>query len=602
MKPTSIDEIKKEYYSRLEKYNLQLQKIKKQLTWISFLRLFVFLSGIVLVYFGINTGASFLIISFTVSLVVFLFLVRKHTFVFNKKKYFENLVKINTDELKAIEGDYSSFADGEEFIDHNHQFTSDLDIFGESSIFQYFNRTTTGMGKKKLAHWFSNPERNSGKILSRQNAVSELSNMTDWRQNFMAKSFTILENNDEKEQIIDWLNGRKMFDKRRFKFIIIFVPILTFLMFFLYSFNIIELAYLLLYLVIPAGIVGFYLRQSNKIHNQISKKSQLLSKYATLLSEIEAYNFNSELLKNDQQTLFDNKHSASFYIKKLSKITNAFDARLNMIVGAILNIFLLWDLLQIYRMETWQNKHKRNLPIWFEVIAGFDALNGLANFSFNNPNSVFPEILNSDFQIISTDLGHPLIDRNERVDNDFMINDWKQFLIITGANMAGKSTYLRTVGVNLVLAMAGSVVCAKSYKFTPVEIFTSIRTKDSLQKNESYFYAELKRLQMIIDKLNNGEQLFIILDEILKGTNSKDKQEGSKALLKQLINLHSSGIIATHDLALGSLADIYPRNIVIHCFEVEIEKEKLIFDYKLKNGISKNLNATFLMKQMGITM
>ena len=602
MRPTSINEIKKEYSSRLEKYNLQLQKIKKQLTLISFLRLFVFLSGIVLVYFGINTGASFLIISLSISLILFLFLVRKHSLVFNKKKYFENLVKINTDEIKAIEGDFSSYSAGEEFIDHNHPFTSDLDIFGESSIFQYFNRTTTGMGKTKLAHWFSNSEKNADKIISKQKAVSELSEMIDWRQNFMAKAFLVLENKEEQEQIFKWLNGKKMFDKKRFKFIIIFVPILTFSMFFLYAFNIISVAYLILYLMLPMGIAGFYLQRSNKIHNQISKKSQLLSKYATLLSEIETYNFESEVLKSHQNSLFDNTHYASFYIKKLSKITNAFDARLNMLVGGILNIFLLWDLLQIYRMENWQKKHKRNLPIWFEVIAEFDALNGLANFSFNNPNSVFPEISKSDFQIISTGLGHPLIDRNERVDNDFTINDWKQFLIITGANMAGKSTYLRTVGANFVLAMTGSTVCAKSFKFTPVEIFTSISTKDSLQKNESYFYAELKRLQMIIDKLNNGEQLFIILDEILKGTNSKDKQEGSKALLKQLIKLNSSGIIATHDLALGSLADIYPKNIVNHCFEVEIENEKLIFDYKLKNGSSKNLNATFLMKQMGITL
>ncbi|MBI9036786.1 MAG: hypothetical protein JEY97_01520 [Bacteroidales bacterium] len=602
MKPSSINEIKKEYSSRLEKYNFKLQKIKKQLAWISFLRLFVFLAGIVLVYFGINSNALFLIVSLSVSLVLFLFLVRKHTFVFNKKKYYENLVKINIDEIKAIDGDFSSFADGKEFIDHNHPFTSDLDIFGESSIFQYFNRTTTAIGKSKLAQEFSQPEKKSKRIKSKQEAVSELSKMIDWRQNFMAKSFTIHENNDEKEQIIDWLNGRKMFDKGHFKFIIIFVPILTFSMFFLYSFNVIELAYLILYLMLPMGIAGFYLRRSNKIHNQISKKSQLLSKYATLLSEIENYDFGSELLKRSQKILYDKKHSASFYIKKLSKITNAFDARLNMLVGAILNIFLLWDLLQIYRMENWQKKHKQNLPLWFEVIAEFDALSAFANFRFNNPNSVFPEISKSDFQIISTELGHPLIDRKERVDNDFVINDWKQFLIITGANMAGKSTYLRTVGVNLVLAMTGSTVCAKSFKFTPVEIFTSIRTKDSLQKNESYFYAELKRLQIIISKLNNGERLFIILDEILKGTNSKDKQEGSKALLKQLINLYSSGIIATHDLALGSLADIYPRNIVNHCFEVEIENEKLIFDYKLKNGISKNLNATFLMKQMGITM
>jgi DNA mismatch repair ATPase MutS len=177
-----------------------------------------------------------------------------------------------------------------------------------------------------------------------------------------------------------------------------------------------------------------------------------------------------------------------------------------------------------------------------------------------------------------------------------------QFRIITGANMAGKSTYLRTVGINLVLAMTGSPVLANSFVFSPVDVFTGIKTSDSLQAGESYFFAELKRLKEIIVQLEKGKTLFVILDEILRGTNSADKQKGSKALIRQLIQMKASGLIATHDLALGELADFFPENIKNQRFEVEIENNELKFDYLLKEGISQNLNATSLMKKMGITL
>jgi DNA mismatch repair ATPase MutS len=168
--------------------------------------------------------------------------------------------------------------------------------------------------------------------------------------------------------------------------------------------------------------------------------------------------------------------------------------------------------------------------------------------------------------------------------------------------MAGKSTFLRTVGVNMILALCGSSVCANKFKISPIELHTSIRTSDSVQKNESYFYAELKRLKVIIDRMKNGEKLFVIIDEMLRGTNSKDKHYGSQALIEQLIRLNGSGLLATHDIALGELAEKYPDNVRNFRFEVEIKNNELVFDYKLKNGISQNLNATFLMKKMGITM
>jgi DNA mismatch repair ATPase MutS len=198
-------------------------------------------------------------------------------------------------------------------------------------------------------------------------------------------------------------------------------------------------------------------------------------------------------------------------------------------------------------------------------------------------------------------MGHPIIPKSNLVTNPVSSEGTGNFQIITGANMAGKSTYLRTVGVNLVLAMAGAPVSGKDFEFAPVNLMTSIRTSDSLVKNESYFYAELKHLQQIITKLERGERLFILLDEILKGTNSKDKQAGSIALMKKLLKYDACGLIATHDLALGDLEKECPDKITNKSFEVVIQNDKLVFDYKIKDGIARQMNATFLMEKMGIT-
>jgi DNA mismatch repair ATPase MutS len=204
------------------------------------------------------------------------------------------------------------------------------------------------------------------------------------------------------------------------------------------------------------------------------------------------------------------------------------------------------------------------------------------------------------FRIEGKGLGHPLINRNTCVRNDVEIKGDLSFLIVTGANMAGKSTYLRTIGVNYLLACMGAPSCAESLLVYPANLVTSLRTSDSLAGNESYFFAELKRLKMVIDRLKSGEELFIILDEILKGTNSADKQKGSFALMRQLVALKTCGVIATHDLLLGELEQEYPGQIKNYRFEADINGDRLTFSYRLREGVARNMNATFLMEKMGI--
>jgi DNA mismatch repair ATPase MutS len=319
-----------------------------------------------------------------------------------------------------------------------------------------------------------------------------------------------------------------------------------------------------------------------------------------LLLLIENEVFKSAYLIHQKNKLFNHGLRASQITSSLQKILNQLDYRQNILVGFVLNSLFLWDILCIYRLHKWQKSYGGQLKEWFDVIAEIDSMVSLANFNYNHSEWVVPTIATDGFLIQAENLGHPLIDSVKRIDNHFNLSHEEQIVIITGANMAGKSTFLRTVGINLMLASMGCKVCATAFGFSPVRLFTNMRTTDNLMKDESYFYAELLRLKYMLDLLRQGEKLFIIIDEMLKGTNSIDKLSGSIELLKQLIRLDTHCIVATHDLKLTELFGDYPHTIKNQCFEVNLAGDELQFDYKLKDGVTSTMNATFLMRKMGI--
>ena len=591
------------YQKRFKQFSEELKHTSLLVNRYSAVRVTVFIGGITLLYFSTTISLLVTLTYLAFFIVIFGIIVYKHSKLHRLKNNLAYLKSINQDEIRALAGDFKNLDQGNEFISPENDYTEDLDIFGMGSLFQYLNRTTTSSGKEKLANWLSKQKLDSSQILQKQKAVQELAKKPEWRQNLQL----IGKNTNEKKQdiidILKWLDEAPLIKQAWFKYFIAFINSITFGLLALSIFNIIPPVIFILHIIIvPFWIIGKYFKKINVIHAQLGKKTDLFEKYSSIIKLIEKEDFKSEYLQNLKQKsdIIDDK--ASLIIKKLSKISSAFNQRLNMIAGVLLNLFLLWDLVQSLRLENWKQKHKKQLIKWFAVMAEFDALSSLGCFYFNNPNFQFPKMRDDKFFIHTSELGHPLIHENQRINNDVEISNQKQFIIITGANMAGKSTFLRTLGINMILASTGAPVCAKLFEWRPIKIYTSIRTRDSLFKNESYFFAELKRLKSLIDQLEAGEKMFIILDEILKGTNSKDKQTGSKHLIEQLIRLSASGIIATHDLALGELAKNYPENIQNMRFEVEFENDELVFDYKLKNGISQNMNATFLMKKMGITI
>jgi DNA mismatch repair ATPase MutS len=342
------------------------------------------------------------------------------------------------------------------------------------------------------------------------------------------------------------------------------------------------------------------LKKTNRIHNVLSRKYKYLNSIDEMLSSFDDESFDSKELSRIKLNISGPDESAAASVKQLSRLIQAFDSRLNILIGFALNGLLLWDFHSIYRLEKWKNHYKKLFPVWLEMVGEIDAFISLGNYAFNNPAFVYPSLSDKNEVFSANGLGHPLIPEGKRVSNDFSMEQPGIICVISGANMAGKSTFLRTVAVNYILAMSGAPVCAERMTFTPFTLFTSMRTTDSLSHNESYFYAELKRLKLLISKVEQGEPVLFILDEILKGTNSADKSLGSKLFLRKLIGLGASGLVATHDTSVGEMENEYPEKIINKCFEIEIEGESISFDYKLRNGITHKMNAALLMKQMGI--
>ncbi|MBL7763260.1 MAG: hypothetical protein JNL23_07510 [Chitinophagaceae bacterium] len=301
-----------------------------------------------------------------------------------------------------------------------------------------------------------------------------------------------------------------------------------------------------------------------------------------------------------RQQFYTGNKKSSADIKQLKQILDRFDIRLNPLVFIPLNTLLFWDLQQAFALEKWKKQHKEKVGQWFNGLGESESLSSLGNIAFNHPDWCFPAISNEHGKLQTVELGHPLINELKRVNNSFSTAGLNQLALITGSNMAGKSTFLRSVGVNIVLAMMGSPVCAKSFTIYPVKVMSSMRIADNLEESTSTFYAELKKLKSIIEAVNRKEKIFILLDEILRGTNSLDRHTGSKALIKQLIQQQAVGMIATHDLELAKLAAEFPGNIHNYHFDVQVANDELYFDYKLKTGICESLNASILMKKIGI--
>jgi len=581
------------YIERKDKLSKLLVQVKRQLWVSSMLRLTVFILAILGIYLFYD-NSNYILLTVLFAVILFLFLVSRHSDLTYQKNKLLALISINETELQILARKFYELPDGKEFIDRGHFYSQDIDLFGKGSFYQYCNRTALPEGSKTLAGLFT--ENNIENVIEKQEAIKELGSVAEWRQEFSAVA-KLIKTEISSANLISWLKTYQTFVPNMMKILPNVFSVLSLAVICLYYFDYLPGWGLLFWFFLGLGITVKYLSRVNALSQNTSQAQSSFQQYQKLILLLENMKYQSQLLQNEKEYILEEGIKVSQILKQFSGMLNAFDQRNNMIFGALANGFLLWDLRYAYSIEKWISVHGNSVERWLNTIAFFDSYNSLGNFAFNHPDYTFPEITKNDLIIEAKNISHPMLDPAEGVTNNFKISK-EEFFVITGANMAGKSTFLRTISLQIVMANMGLPVCATFLRYQPIKLITSMRTVDSLTEHESYFFSELKRLKFIIDSISD-DQYFIVLDEILKGTNSTDKAIGSRKFIEKLVGSNSTGLIATHDLSLCEVAKSLEK-VENYYFDAAIVNDELHFDYKFKKGICQNMNASFLLKKMKI--
>jgi DNA mismatch repair ATPase MutS len=586
------------YIQRRGQFLLELKQLTIRYNTVSILRLTVAVVFLILGYIALNNNMqTALIIAMVVCVAAFFVLMCIHTALSIKKGRAAALVKVNEDEIAYLSGTRIAFDNGAEFVDFKHPYSHDLDIFGNKSLFHNLNRTETYKGREKLSQLLLTLLSNSD-ILKNQAAVRELAAKPEWRQEVMALGKSNKDSAQVYNKLMTWFSSESKAISTVSKCIAVIAPVAL-----LASAS----AYLLTGFDIFINAVGyiyvfnllFMLGYAKRIKTEVTDTTEvydIIHRYSLIIQQLEKEQFDSLKLRSLQKNLVANGKNASQHIKKLAMLFSQMDSVSNVLAAALLNGLCLYHFHIFNSLLNFKKQYSQNIPIWLDAIAEAEALSSLGNLYYNNPDFTFPE-LNPDYKISFKNLAHPLIKKEVRVGND--VNFSPQFTILTGSNMSGKSTFLRSIGINMVLAGIGAPVCASEAFVHPLPVLVSMRLSDSLSDSESYFFAEIKRLREVMDELIN-QRAFVLLDEILRGTNSDDKQTGTIKVVEKMTALGAIGAIATHDIEVCNMVNDYPDVLVNRCFEVQIVDNELYFDYQLRDGICKNKSATFIMQKMGV--
>jgi len=589
------------YHQNAKAAQQQADKFKSDSNTYSFIRLAVFIAMGVFIFVGaMNNNFTVIAVSVPVLLVIFAVLVKKQSIYDKQYKYYSNLKLINDNEIASIQTRGNLYDNGAGFSNEKHFYTADLDIFGNMSLFQLMNRAATRPGRTKLADWLSAPA-NKLVILERQAAAQEIADKNQWKLEF--QTLLLFANKTDGEVLkglftflhhpLD-IPGEAALSK--------YIRVAPYLLlaavvgaFFLPIAKLIAIILGITNLSI-VSLKGNYIAKSSNVADKISK---ILSGYASVFDQIEKEDWQSA--HNHTLALKIKQHQTSKNIALLARLIEKMNYNLNMVVGVILNLFFLWALKQTIAIEQWKRNNEHSLEDAFEVIADFEAIASIGGLRFNYPEWSFPQIADGDaYTLVAQNIAHPLINNATRITNDYELTDTHKIDIITGSNMAGKSTFLRTIGINTVLALCGAPVCANSMRVSVMTMVSYMRIKDSLNESTSTFKAELDRLQMLLKAVEHEYKVFFLIDEMLRGTNSVDKYLGSKAVIEQLIAKNAVGMVATHDLQIAQLEEKYPDYVRNFYFDIQVVAGEMLFDYKIKPGECKTFNASLLLKQIGI--
>jgi len=589
------------FQDRVTHFQQSLHRFTRLNNQYSLFRILVFVSGIaVLLYFANSRSYAFFAPFLGVFTFLFSFLVKKHNRVKYNQRLFRNLREINQQEIQRLNGVFDGLEPADELLDPRHPFAEDLDIFGKYSLFQWLFRGVTEEGKFLLGQWLLNPP-NVKTLLERQLAVKALKSKIDWRQSFQAKGLLNHVKNRDKQSIdflFSWIDqGKIIKHELLWKIASWLFPLLNITLLILVILQFASFGFLLLSLFITAGLTyGFY-KLNLRITRELGTINTVIGSYREMLLEIEGEAFDDGPLEKLKSNVINNEYKASSQLKELEQLTHLFESRTNLIYG-LLNALLMLEVHLVFKVEKWKQYNENHISKLFSTVNEFEALNSLSGMAFANQDMSFPLVKEEAFCFSARQLGHPLINSDKRVNNDFQF-DGKEIIILTGSNMSGKSTFLRTIGVNFVLAQMGAPVLAEGMQFSPANLFSSMRTSDNLEESTSSFYAELKRIRQLLDTIDGDRPTLFLLDEILKGTNSIDRNKGAVSLVRQLAGLNAFGLVSTHDLELAKLENDM-QHVKNFSFNSRLENDELTFDYRLTEGPCHSFNASILMAKMGI--
>ncbi|QGG48913.1 MutS family DNA mismatch repair protein [Heliorestis convoluta] len=624
----SKDPIKALYEERRKDFQEKYNEAKSKFDRIVSLRLIAAFTTIALFGYGYYYNEPIAFGGAILVAVAFFVLIRKHGETEKSMLFYKQMVQLNKQAIQRLQDQWYHFPkDGTAYLEEEHPYAGDLNIFGRGSLFQHINATTTYEGEKKLAQLLSGamtPEERpatakaSAKqellrtLEERQQAVQELANLLDWRQQFQIAGLegqpkTEQQQDQERQtikdpqKIIAWLESPRIKLGKAQKLLIIVLPLLTLSTFILANFQILSSTIPTILLLLQIIYVALTGRGTNSAYNLTEGAVEELQRYAALLRKVEEQSFQAPLLKAMSEPIQHHQEGAAEQLKKLSQIVEWSYFRHSPVLHFILNNLLFWDLHVLQRLEQWKEKNGTALQSWLDSISQFEVLSSLAILAHDHPDWAYPQVVETEqrLRIEAEELGHPLLGNKTRVCNNAIFAH-NQTWIITGSNMSGKSTFLRTIGINLVLAYTGAPVCARALTCSPMHIYTSMRIQDDLENHTSTFYAELKRIKAIVDASQQDRPLLFLIDEIFRGTNSKDRIAGAKKVITRLSKDNTIGLVTTHDLELSALAEEKEGLIKNYHFTDRIIENQLHFDYRLREGVSTTTNAMALMKMVGL--
>lgn len=591
-----------DYYIEEKKKNEKLNLcLKRDISKVSYLRLIDFVLGLVVSIYTYSLGKYTILGAVTVLWIgLFIYLVKLHEMLMQRKTFAEAMITINSRGIDRIKGNWNSFQDdGEEFTDTEHPYCGDLDIMGHSSLFQWTNTSFTYMGRRRLRDILLNPMKDGGLIKKRQEAVRELSEEIEWRQHLNAEGMLISDKSKNPEELLNWAGTSESSGSMLQLAVANILTVVIFTIIFLMIFTrMVSYKYLLAAIAVNLLALFYGSKERHRLLDTVHKYKDGIRIYERMIKSIEEKDFRSEaLVKLKGELVTQDGMKASAVIGELKSIADLLADRANM-AYIIFDILFIWDYRNENMLRKWKSKYGSYFRPWLEIVGEMEALCSLSNIAFENEDWCFPDVCKEGLVLKAEELGHPLLG-DKRVRNNITIKDNGSVVLITGSNMSGKSTFLRTVGINLVLSYCGAPVCASSFSCLIMDVYTCMRVSDNLEKSISSFYAEILRIKTIVSASRENNNIFFLLDEIFKGTNSIDRHQGAKVLIRQLSERGASGLVSTHDLELGEM-EKESSKISNYNFQEYYEDGQLRFDYKLRKGISSTRNAMHIIRLAGI--